>query len=185
MRTEKKWKEIKWRYLNKFPPRLQRDLRLFDDTKVKRAEDSTFIWGDVQTGKTVMAAQMMLAELKDIYLNAIPDVHDKTLFVSFPDMLMEIKSTYNSAERTEDVLRKYYDAYLLVLDDFITTRPTDWVVEVIYALINYRYEHMLKTIITCNYDLEQLEEVLKEQRITSRIRRSYTIIKKQGYETKQ
>ena len=181
MRTESKWQEIKWRYLPKFPPRVQRDLKLFDNPKVKQTEDSIYIYGEVQTGKTLLAAQIMMAELKDIYLSALPDKHNRTLFVSFPDMLMEIKSTYNAVERTEDTLLKYYNAHMLILDDFLTSRPTDWVVEIIYHLINYRYEHLLKTVITCNVDLHGLEAVLHEQRITSRISRSYTIIEKQPY----
>jgi DNA replication protein DnaC len=181
MRTEKKWNELKWKYLHKFPLRLQRDLKEFDSNKVKQAEESTFIYGDVKAGKTVMAAQMMMAELKDVYLHAIPEAHNKTLFVGFPDMLLEIKATYSSPESTEEVLHKYMDAYFLVLDDFITTRPTDWVVEMIYHLINYRYENLKKTIITSNYSLPELEDILHEQRITSRISRSYVIIKKQSY----
>lgn len=181
MRTEEKWQELKWKYLNKFPLRLQQDLKKFNNTKIPTIEESAFIYGEVQTGKTVLAAQLMMEELKEIYLKALPDRHNRTLFVSFPDMLADIKSTYSSPENTEQVLSKYMNAHMLVLDDFITTRPTDWVVEIIYHLINYRYENMKKTIITSNYNLAELEEILQEQRITSRISRSYTIIKKQPY----
>lgn len=181
MRTEKKWEEIKWRYLDKFPKRLQHDLQKYDKAKVEPVEDSVFIYGEVQTGKTVMAAQMMMQELKIVYLKAIPDCHNKILFVSFPDMLMEIKGTYSSPENTNEIIHKYMDAYLLILDDFVTTRPTDWVVEIIYHLINYRYENMKKTIITSNFSLSKLEEILQDQRITSRINRSYKIIEKLSY----
>lgn len=181
MRTNKKWDELKWRYLSKFPLRVQRDLQKFESSKIVSPEESTFIYGEVSSGKTVLAAQMMFAELKDIYLHAYENKHNRTLFVSFPDMLTEIKSTFNSPEKTEDVLNRYMTAHFLVIDDFVTTRPTDWVVEIIYHLINYRYEQMLKTIITSNYDLEKLETMFNDQRIVSRISRSYTVINKQRY----
>ena len=35
--------------------------------------------------------------------------------------------------------------------------PKPWVVELVYVLINHRYEHMLPTIITTNYDGKQLD----------------------------
>jgi len=179
MRTNKKWEELKWRYLPKFPLRLQRDLKLYDNHKLESITDSVFIYGEVQTGKTILAAQMMMLELRRIYINAIAEHHNKTLFVSFPDMLADIKRTYGSPENTDDILRKYWNATFLVIDDFVTTRPTEWVVETIYALINYRYENLLTTVITSNYGLKELESILGEQRITSRISRSYTVINKQ------
>lgn len=184
MRTEKNWNSIKWRYLPKFPLRVQKDLQQFENPKTSMVEDSIFIYGEVRTGKTILAAQYMMNELKDIYLNAYPDKHNRTIFVSFPDMLANIKKTFNSPDRTEDVMNVYMDAHMLVLDDFITTRPTDWVIEIIYHLINYRYENMKKTIITSNFSLDQLENILQDQRITSRIERSYTKIEKQPYETR-
>lgn len=184
MRTEKNWDKIKERYLSKFPLRVQKDLKQFGSGPVVSSDESMFIWGEVQTGKTILAAQMMMQELKDIYLFARLDQHNKTIFVSFPDMLSSIKSTFNSPESTDAVMKVYMEAHMLVLDDFITTRPTDWVIEIIYHLINYRYEHCLRTIITSNFDLPQLEEILKEQRITSRINRSYLVIKKEKLSTK-
>lgn len=182
MRTIKKWNELKARYLHKFPLRVQRDLQLFKTTNEEPIENSVFIFGEVNTGKTILASQMMFDELRFIYLHAIPDVHNKTMFVSFPDMLVEIKRSFGSIEHnTENILDKYLNAHFLVLDDFLSSRPTDWVLETIYHLINYRYERMLKTVITSNFGLKELESILGEQRITSRISRSYTIIEKQPY----
>lgn len=94
-------------------------------------------------------------------------------------MLAEIKATFGKQDgETDKVMQRYLQAHFLVLDDFITTRPTDWVLELLYHLINYRYEYCKTTIITSNYSLQELEEILQEQRIISRISRSYKIIKK-------
>jgi DNA replication protein DnaC len=48
----------------------------------------------------------------------------------------------------------------------------------LYHLINHRYEYMKKTIITSNYTLEELEQRLNDQRITSRINRMCKIEEK-------
>jgi len=181
MRTEQKWESLQGKYLIKFPPRIQRDLKQIKATNQERTENSLFIHGSINTGKTILAAQLMMQEMKHIYLNALPDKHNKTLFVSFPAMLAEIKSTFSGAVSTDTVMQKYLGAHLLVIDDFITTRPTDWVMDLLYYLVNHRYEYLLKTIITCNYSLTALEELLQDQRITSRFNRSYTIIQKQPY----
>jgi DNA replication protein DnaC len=93
-----------------------------------------------------------------------------TLFVSFPELLAEIRDTYDNTEKREsEVMKKYLDANLLVLDDFLSTRPTDWVIDILYYLINHRFEYLKKTIITCNMSLEELEKRMGDQRITSRI----------------
>ena len=181
MRTEQKWESIQGKYLIKFPPRIQRDLKQITQPKEMYPDGSLFIHGNIHTGKTILAAQLMMQEMKHIYLNALPDKHNKTLFVSFPAMLAEIKSTFSGAVSTDTVMQKYLGAHLLVIDDFITTRPTDWVMDLLYYLVNHRYEYLLKTIITCNYSLTALEELLQDQRITSRFNRSYTIIKKLPY----
>lgn len=180
MRTELKWSKLQERYLTKFTPRLQEDIKKYPPIKnIPVPVQSTYIFGTVETGKTIRAAHMMLAELKYIYLNQIPYAHNQTYFVSFPVFLQQIKQTYNVGdESTRQVLEKYNDAYLLVLDDFLTVRPTDWAVDTLYYLINYRYEYNKKTIITSNYSLQEAEEILHDQRITSRINRMCVIEEK-------
>lgn len=181
MRTERNWKKIQERYYHKFPPRVQQDLQRIKPKNIERPTTSVFICGDVYTGKTIMAAQMMMCELKSIYLNAMPNQHNTTLFVSFSEMLAEIKSTFGGVLSTDAVMNKYLNAHFLVIDDFITTRPTDWVMDTLYHLVNHRYEYLLRTVITCNYSLEELEVLLQDQRIVSRINRSYKIVSKQTY----
>jgi len=181
MRSEESWDQIKSRYFVKFPPRIQKDLQKIKDIKsINNHGKSVFIHGGVDTGKTLMAANMLMDELKNIYLKAIPNAHNSTIFVSFPEMLEEIKQGYGN-KMADVILKKYLTAHFLVIDDFLTTKPTDWVLETIYYLVNYRYEHMLTTVITSNFNLEELEKALGDQRIPSRIGRSYMVIKKKEY----
>ena len=51
----------------------------------------------------------------------------------------------------DDVLAPYRDAELLVLDELGARRPTDWVRDVLYGLINTRYNRQRLTIVTSNY----------------------------------
>lgn len=53
-------------------------------------------------------------------------------------------------------LEKAKDAPLLVLDDLGTAKPTEFVGERLYVLINYRLENILPIIATTNYSLEEL-----------------------------
>ena len=92
------------------------------------------------------------------------------LFVSVPEFLMEIKNTFRkgSQRKEEDVLSMYSDAYILILDDLGVEKPSDWVAETLYVLINRRYEDMRRTIITSNIALPELSMRL-DDRIASRI----------------
>ena len=55
-----------------------------------------------------------------------------------------------------------------MLDDLGAEDPKPWVVELVYVLINHRYEHMLPTIITTNYDGRRISEVFGT-RVSSRL----------------
>jgi len=69
----------------------------------------------------------------------------------------------------------------LVLDDLGTCKLSEWMFEILYSLINYRYEYLKTTIITSNYSIEQLAELWNDDRITSRIVRSGEVFEKEHY----
>jgi len=185
MRNDETWeKYYKTKSLNIFPPRILKDLEtiLMPDDLLTGESKSTFIYGEIASGKTIRAAQMILQEVKFIYLN--PNIFENQIiiFVSFPELFAEIKSTFNNKEKSEyDIMQKYLTCHLLVIDDFISTRPTEWILDVLYYLINYRYEYLLKTIITSNLSLTEIEDKIKDQRITSRIDRMCIIEKKKHW----
>jgi len=69
------------------------------------------------------------------------------------------------------VLGRAAESPLLVLDDLGTSKPTDWVAEQIYMLLNSRLEreNPLPVIGTTNYTLEELEDRLGHDRSVSRL----------------
>ena len=74
-----------------------------------------------------------------------------------------------SAEPNE--FRYFSFAWLIEITAGLTAgaeNPKPWVVELVYVLINHRYEHMLPTIITTNYDGTKIGAVFGK-RIQSRL----------------
>jgi DNA replication protein DnaC len=49
---------------------------------------------------------------------------------------------------------------MLVLDDVAREKQSDWTRQILFDVINYRYEHMTPTIITANLSLDALGNYL-------------------------
>jgi len=69
---------------------------------------------------------------------------------------------------TEAQLRVYRDAELLFVDDLGAAKPSEFVEETTYRLINARYEACRPSIFTSNLSVEALKETLGD-RIVSRL----------------
>lgn len=129
-----------------------------------------YISGPKGTGKTFLASLIAGEKLRQ----GIP-----TLFVFVPDLLDSFRQAMHDGQG-DDVARTAREADFLVLDDMGAERATAWVAEQLMALINYRYSHQLPTVITSNYQLDELsdhlsgtmgprEEQITGERICSRI----------------
>ncbi len=91
------------------------------------------------------------------------------IFVVVPELLRAIRRGFNQANEDSDRLVKLTEeAPLLVLDDLGAEKPSDWVREQLYVIINRRYENMLPTIITTNCSMQELVDRVG-QRTVSRI----------------
>jgi DNA replication protein DnaC len=101
--------------------------------------------GPVGVGKT----HLSVAILKTL----VADCGVRGLFCDFSDLLERIQATFSrtNPDSADDVLAPYRDAELLVLDELGARRPTDWVRDVLYGLINTRYNRQRLTIVTSNY----------------------------------
>lgn len=79
-----------------------------------------------------------------------------------PGFLAELREGYNSETRkgTESyytIMQHYRTVRLLVLDDWGKEKPTEWVAEQFYELVNYRYNQRLPMFLTSNLTKNQLE----------------------------
>lgn len=103
------------------------------------------ISGPVGVGKTHLAVAI---------LNELVEAKGATaLFCDFSDLLDRIQASFGkgSEESQDDIVAPYRDADLLVLDELGARRPSDWVREVLYGLLNTRYNRGRITILTTNF----------------------------------
>lgn len=70
-----------------------------------------------------------------------------------PDLLDSLRQTFadDSESSFFDRFASVKDANLLILDDFIPYRMSDWTLEKLYQLICHRYDRLLPTVITSQY----------------------------------
>ena len=155
----------------KFPPRIQQILLTIPEPiDLPKPIQSTYLFGEHGYGKTIRAAFMLLEEEKQLYLHPEEIDFSKFLvsteenitwqkqeeleqeeasqnrecvFITMSDLLNKIKDTYDKKVllNEQKLLRYYSNAHLLVLDDLGTEMPTDWMLHILYSIINHRYDY--------------------------------------------
>jgi len=126
--------------------------------------DGLLFTGQVGSGKTFLACCIA---------NYILSKGTPVLFAVVPDLLDQIRSTYDTGRNTDDLtefdlLDKARQVPLLILDDLGAHNYTEWTRNKIYSIINYRLNHRLPVIVTTNISPEDMEVYLGE-RTTSRL----------------
>lgn len=104
--------------------------------------------GPSGVGKTHLAAAV-LSELIQRY-----GVRGR--FFDFTSLVHQIQSTFDPAseESTHQVLDPVMGCDVLVLDELGAQRPTQWVRDTLYLILNSRYNRRLATLFTTNHRLE-------------------------------
>jgi len=131
----------------------------FCDT-FKPSSKGLFLMGSYGCGKTHLAASIIhkMAE------KGVPG-----LFVVVPDLLYKIRAGFGKEENeSEQVIEAAKTAKILALDDLGAEKATEWVIEQLFLIVNYRYEHLLPTIVTTNCQGKELENHIG-RRMLSRI----------------
>jgi len=107
--------------------------------------------GPFGSGKTHLA----VAALLEIIDNGKPG---RLLFSNFQDLIQEIQASFDSddAPSKSEIMRPLLDVDLLVLDELGSQKPSMFVQDILYYLINSRYNAQRTTIFTTNFsdDLE-------------------------------
>ena len=88
------------------------------------------------------------------------DNGEAVVYVQLTQFFDALKKTFaeDAAEDEDDVLRRYQQPPVLVIDEFhVDAGKTDWRRGRAYDLINYRYSNQLPTVITTNYSDAQIE----------------------------
>ena len=103
------------------------------------------LMGPVGSGKTHLA----VAALSQIISEKRPPVRGR--FVDFTSLVLEIQMTFDGWGSSREILRPLIKADLLVLDELGAGKTTPWVMDLLYYLVNTRYQQGRTTIFTTNY----------------------------------
>lgn len=134
-----------------------------------------FLWGRVGVGKTMAMALFLndwykkfIADEKNAYLHSIPDVWR---WIDYPAFIMEIQDAFKNGDGETTAyqkLKKLADIPGLVIDDLGVEKPTPYVVQATYYLLDRREKYLRQTFITSNLPPSGLDEQYGA-RITDRI----------------
>ena len=121
--------------------------------------------GPVGTGKTHLATSALKTIITTKYVDGF--------FIEFSELLVRIQQSWDAAAQTTQwaVLSRVRDSSILVLDEVGARRLTDWARDILYTIINGRYNRKLLTIFTTNYlDTPTPGDETLEERIGDKLR---------------
>ena len=86
------------------------------------------------------------------------------------DLLLKLKSSFNGGKQTEEEILQIYDECdLLIIDDLGKEKPTEWALQMIYSIIDRRYNALKPIIITTNFNADELLKKLGNTSIAEAI----------------
>lgn len=177
---------------NQIPIYFEKQMKKLYPTKFSKINElkniSLFLHGKPGTGKTLNAISIVFNSLYEnkSFQNRLknnPDAADKFVdqklkFVNVSDLLFKLRQTYkqqfwkkneNDLSPEEQILYSCQKVDYLILDDLGVEKTTDWALQTLYLVVNYRYENEKITIVTSNYSINELEDKMEDGRIISRI----------------
>lgn len=104
--------------------------------------------GRYGTGKTHLA----FAIANSLLIQGVPVIYE-----TFINLMEKLKESYsNESLDYYEIIKLYCECDLLIIDDLGKERPSEWVLEKLFQIVNTRYENMLPIIITTNYNEKEL-----------------------------
>ncbi len=116
--------------------------------------------------------------------NALTLKRIPAIYVTEDKLFQDIKDTYDreSAESEADVLRRYYNIPILLIDDLFSAQYKEWAEGKLYSILNTRKGDNKITIITTNYAPNRIRDRLpiNGAKIASRIMEESILIEMIG-----
>ena len=133
--------------------------------EMKQSGKGLYLFGETKgSGKTRMAVSIGNA--------LISQCNADVKFVTTLNLIEEIKSTWDNIDKRDSgktqskLLAAIKEIEVLILDDFGTEKPTSWVNEIFYNILNDRMTANKITIFTSNCRIESLRH---DERIVNRL----------------
>ena len=90
-------------------------------------------------------------------LRIFAELGRSVLFVNAPSMLRRVRATYSTDRESESaVIDTLADVDVLAIDDVGKERLSEWATELLYDVVNRRYSADLRTIVTTNLSMHEL-----------------------------
>jgi DNA replication protein DnaC len=136
--------------------------------------EGIFVHGPTGTGKTHFAVAALAEILSTVERGS-------ARFVTVPALLMEIRAMHKDSSpcAEEELIRRFADIEILVLDDLGAEKGSEWAMQSLCLIIDRRYSDMRRTVITSNLGLDGVAERLGE-RIASRIAGMCRVVRLEG-----
>ena len=125
--------------------------------------------GPEGTGKTTLATA--------VFREYMVQHTTSGLWVTWPDLVRHLKSAFGSPDYTAREQELFRTQLLLV--DNLLDQSTDWQYEMLFALVNYRYNEMLPMIVTTNQDAAGLARTWGSQ-VASRFQEEGLVVVMNG-----
>lgn len=125
----------------------------------KNAGEGLLLCGTPGTGKTHLAVSIARAVTED---------YQQSVFITTATRIIRaFRRTWNGqSECSElDVLVKYCEQDLLIIDEIGVQYGTDSERHILFEVINNRYEDLLPTILVSNLPMDELSEMLGERTV--------------------
>ena len=117
-----------------------------DEEIFSKKRNGLMLLGGVGSGKTHLVAAIS---------NALIDRGIPVLFATFSEHLEHIREEYDHTGQKK-YLSQMKNTPMLVLDDIGKERKTEWTQQILFDVVNYRYEHLLPVILTTNFNADEL-----------------------------
>lgn len=136
-----------------------------------------YLYGNVATGKTTLACRILnsyIQNRKRLYDNIVKDNDESYcmgVYIEVSKFLEDYRNNYsNQDEEFEQLLYNVFNSPLVIFDDIGVEKVSEWTMNRLYDIINYRINNNLCNIFTSNKSIDDIRNTLGD-RIASRIGR--------------
>lgn len=119
-----------------------------------KAGTSLILFGGVGTGKSHLACALVAEAQRQGF---------KAMFSSVLGIIQDIRATWNGEGSEREVIRKYSSLDLLVIDEVGVQSGSENERNLLFSVLNGRYENVLPTILISNLTLSEIKGAIGER----------------------